>query len=111
MPAAVRAGAGAGEAAGAGAGAAQPWTHSPWSGDAPRCRCSRIENARGRATHVDGTAPTAIRTEEAAPTTGAPLLVARGITRRFGEVVANEAVDLDLAAGEIHAVLGENGAG
>jgi simple sugar transport system ATP-binding protein len=40
-----------------------------------------------------------------------PLLVARGITRRFGEVVANEGVDLDLEAGEIHAVLGENGAG
>src|SRR5690242_4545050 len=85
------------------------------------CRCrSRCRSAgagaagsrtRGRATHVDGTAPTAIRTDEAAPTTGAPLLVARGITRRFGEVVANEAVDLDLAAGEIHAVLGENGAG
>jgi ABC-type uncharacterized transport system ATPase subunit len=46
-----------------------------------------------------------------APLAAAPLLVARGITRRFGEVIANEAVDLDLAAGEIHAVLGENGAG
>jgi ABC-type uncharacterized transport system ATPase subunit len=46
-----------------------------------------------------------------APTGAAPLLVARGITRRFGEVIANDSVDLDLAAGEIHAVLGENGAG
>ncbi len=30
---------------------------------------------------------------------------------RFGALVANDAVDLELYAGEIHAVLGENGAG
>jgi len=35
----------------------------------------------------------------------------RGITKRFPGVVANDAVDLDVAAGEIHALLGENGAG
>ncbi|MCS6780005.1 MAG: ABC transporter ATP-binding protein [Geminicoccaceae bacterium] len=40
-----------------------------------------------------------------------PLLRLRGISKRFGEVVANEAVDLELAAGEILALLGENGAG
>ncbi|MCU1453348.1 MAG: transporter related protein [Acidimicrobiales bacterium] len=40
-----------------------------------------------------------------------PFLVARGITRRFGDVVANEGVDLTVGTGEIHAVLGENGAG
>ena len=38
-------------------------------------------------------------------------LSARGVTKRFGDVVANEDVDLDLAAGEVHALLGENGAG
>jgi ABC-type glutathione transport system ATPase component len=41
----------------------------------------------------------------------APLLSVRGLTCRFGEVVANDAVDFDVAAGEVHAVLGENGAG
>lgn len=34
-----------------------------------------------------------------------------GITKRFGGVLANEAVDLRLAPGEVLALLGENGAG
>ncbi|MQQ10714.1 ATP-binding cassette domain-containing protein [Epibacterium sp. SM1979] len=33
------------------------------------------------------------------------------ITKRFGKVVANDAVSLDLARGEVVALLGENGAG
>jgi simple sugar transport system ATP-binding protein len=35
----------------------------------------------------------------------------RGITKRFGDLVANDRVDLDLQRGSVHAVLGENGAG
>ncbi len=35
----------------------------------------------------------------------------RGIVKRFGDVVANDGVDLTLAPGRIHALLGENGAG
>ncbi len=34
-----------------------------------------------------------------------------GITKRFGELVANDAIDLKVGDGEILAILGENGAG
>src|SRR5437763_7204992 len=40
-----------------------------------------------------------------------PVLELRGITKQFPGVLANDAIDLDLARGEIHALLGENGAG
>ncbi|WP_432496698.1 ABC transporter ATP-binding protein [Kineococcus auxinigenes] len=35
----------------------------------------------------------------------------RGITKRFGPLVANDGIDLTIREGEIHALLGENGAG
>jgi ABC-type uncharacterized transport system ATPase subunit len=40
-----------------------------------------------------------------------PLVVMRGITKRFPGVTANEDVTLDLRPGEVHALIGENGAG
>jgi simple sugar transport system ATP-binding protein len=35
----------------------------------------------------------------------------RGITKRFGQLVANNSINLVVQSGEIHALLGENGAG
>ena len=43
--------------------------------------------------------------------TGALALAARGVTKRFPGVVANDQVNFDLARGEVHTLLGENGAG
>ncbi|MEM9348823.1 MAG: ABC transporter ATP-binding protein [Pseudomonadota bacterium] len=40
-----------------------------------------------------------------------PLLSLRGVTKSFGPVQANSGIDLDVAYGAIHAILGENGAG
>jgi general nucleoside transport system ATP-binding protein len=40
-----------------------------------------------------------------------PLLQLCGVTKRYGDLVANDRIDLAVARGEIHALLGENGAG
>jgi branched-chain amino acid transport system ATP-binding protein len=41
----------------------------------------------------------------------APLLEIRGLTRRFGGITAVDALDLDVAEGELVSVIGPNGAG
>jgi branched-chain amino acid transport system permease protein len=46
-----------------------------------------------------------------APDSGTILLKAHQVTKRFGGLVANQAISLDLKAGEIHALIGPNGAG
>jgi ABC-type uncharacterized transport system ATPase subunit len=40
-----------------------------------------------------------------------PALQLHGVTVRYGQVVANRDIDLEVRAGSIHAVVGENGAG
>ncbi len=48
----------------------------------------------------------------AAAASGAPVILSlAGVTKRFGALVANDAIDLSLHRGEILALLGENGAG
>ena len=42
---------------------------------------------------------------------GPPAVYMRGITKRFGDIVANDDIDFAVGRGEIHALLGENGAG
>jgi ABC-type uncharacterized transport system ATPase subunit len=50
-------------------------------------------------------------TPDQATTRPAPPLEMRGITKRYPGVTANDGIDLEVRAGEIHALLGENGAG
>src|SRR5713226_1478298 len=40
-----------------------------------------------------------------------PLLRTVGLTKRYGDFLANEAIDIDIWPQQIHALLGENGAG
>ncbi len=55
-----------------------------------------------------GTPP---RPVERAAHGGVPLIAVEGLTKRFGNVVANDGIDLAVHGGESHALLGENGAG
>ena len=45
------------------------------------------------------------------PPDGVPAVALRGICKRFGAVQANDDVDLTVAAGAVHGIVGENGAG
>ena len=40
-----------------------------------------------------------------------PIVEMKGVTKRFGGLLANDHINLDIAENEIHALLGENGAG
>src|SRR3569833_2244992 len=50
-------------------------------------------------------------TDAAAAAPETPLIAARGISKSFASIEVLRDVDLDLKRGEIHALLGENGAG
>ena len=52
--------------------------------------------------------PAGVERSERAAT---PRLELKGISKRYPAVVANDQIDLRVMPGEIHAVLGENGAG
>ena len=52
-----------------------------------------------------------VSADRGAPSGQAPLLVASGISKRFGGIAALTDVHLELHAGEVHALMGENGAG
>ena len=56
------------------------------------------------ATEVTGDGPSEARRRS-------PAIECRGVTRRYAGVVANDQIDLQVAEGEIHALVGENGAG
>ena len=51
------------------------------------------------------------RDSSASAATPATLLSLRGLTRRFGGLTAVDAIDLDLAAGQLVSIIGPNGAG
>ncbi|MFL5185668.1 MAG: ABC transporter ATP-binding protein [Microvirga sp.] len=42
---------------------------------------------------------------------GPPLVELKGISKRYGDLLANDGIDLAIEPGEVHALLGENGAG
>src|SRR3990170_8821536 len=48
---------------------------------------------------------------EVATPSGAPLVHARGLTKRFGDLTAVDAIDFDVQPGEAFGFLGPNGAG
>ena len=59
-----------------------------------------------------GTIPATSGSErEKAATPAAPAVELRGVTKRFGDVLANAGVNLRVARGTIHGLVGENGAG
>src|SRR5262245_21323117 len=75
-------------------------------------RRSRRARMRSRAGHLLSKSTTKSRSQ-AEPEAAEPEIVLRlsGITKRFGPLLANDVVDIELRRGEIVGLLGENGAG
>jgi branched-chain amino acid transport system permease protein len=92
--------------------------HQAWRWAVERLRATRGRAPGGRpgppATDAAGSAagdasPLVVR--EGRPEPGTTLLQVRGLTKRFGGVLAVDEVDLDVRTGEILALIGPNGAG
>ncbi len=64
-----------------------------------------------RPTPVRASRHTVVLPEAELPPRGQLVLQARAVTKRFGGLVANDAVSMEVKAGEIHALIGPNGAG
>ena len=67
----------------------------------------RVRRQRGAVPALQEEKPTANAQDEGAPV----VLRLDGVTKRFGPLVANDAISFDLQRGEVIALLGENGAG
>jgi len=66
---------------------------------------------RAAPSDVDGGAEAGEETATSTVTAGAPVVALRGISVRFGAVVVLDGLDLDVRAGEVHALVGPNGSG
>src|SRR5437764_9588521 len=60
---------------------------------------------------TDSTAPTESTARRAPAASAPPLIRARGLTKRFGDFTAVDAIDFDVQPGEAFGFLGPNGAG
>src|SRR5690606_33949230 len=69
----------------------------------------RLAPSEGRQRQIDLSAEPLPR--KPMPSRGEVILEAREVTRRFGGLVANNAMSLEVHAGEILALIGPNGAG
>ena len=69
------------------------------------------EDTSGRAPAAASKSPTVQLAQRTLPASGEMLLQASDVSKRFGGLVANNAISMTLKAGEIHALIGPNGAG
>ena len=68
-------------------------------------------DAARKAPALASKAPTVQLAQRTLPASGELLLQASDVSKRFGGLVANNAISMTLKAGEIHALIGPNGAG
>lgn len=70
-----------------------------------------VRNDAGKAAPAASKTAPAQLAQRTLPATGELLLQASEVSKRFGGLVANNAISMTLKAGEIHALIGPNGAG